>query len=142
VIESLIIDARFEWFSISNGDCQPVDIMGRWRALAKLLNETESKFFPDGIPAKNRDKGWRKRKRSPILTTSIGSETLGMAFSWLSRPSQKIVRLADLGKSTLIGPLEISIPMPLGVKPTRAPSMQELAYDDDGCGSDLPRKAG
>lgn len=51
VIESVIIDARFEWFSIFAGEYQANEIMDRWRKLAKLLNETEGKYFPDGIPA-------------------------------------------------------------------------------------------
>jgi hypothetical protein len=51
VIESVIIDARFEWFSIFTGEYQANEIMDRWRKLAKLLNETEGKYFPDGIPA-------------------------------------------------------------------------------------------
>jgi hypothetical protein len=50
-IESVIIDARFEWFSIFNGQYQASEIMDRWRKLAKLLNETESKYFPDRLPA-------------------------------------------------------------------------------------------
>ncbi len=51
VIESVIIDARFEWFSIFNGEYSSAEIMDRWRKVAKLLNEIESKYFPDGLPA-------------------------------------------------------------------------------------------
>jgi hypothetical protein len=50
LIESAIIDARFEWFAIFGGEYEATEIMNRWRALAKLLNETEGKYFPDGIP--------------------------------------------------------------------------------------------
>ena len=45
-MESIIIDARFEWFSIYNGVHTAAEIMDRWRKLAKLLNETEAKCFP------------------------------------------------------------------------------------------------
>jgi hypothetical protein len=50
-LDSLIIDARFEWFAISAGQYQAAEIMDRWRKLAKLRNETEAKYFPDGLPA-------------------------------------------------------------------------------------------
>ncbi len=50
-IENIFIDARFEWYSIYSGKCDPDDIMERWRKLAKLLNEVETKSFPDGLPA-------------------------------------------------------------------------------------------
>lgn len=50
-IEIIIIDARFDWFSIFNGEYSSVEIMDRWRKLAKLLNETAGKYFPDKIPA-------------------------------------------------------------------------------------------
>jgi hypothetical protein len=49
-IENIIIDARFEWFSVFNGQYQASEIMDRWRTLAKLMNETEGKYFPEGIP--------------------------------------------------------------------------------------------
>jgi hypothetical protein len=50
-IENIIIDARFEWYEIFVGKCDPDDIMDRWRKLARILNETETKYFPDGLPA-------------------------------------------------------------------------------------------
>jgi hypothetical protein len=50
-MESLIIDARFEWFSVSNDEYDAAEIMDRWRKLAKLMTELEAKYFPDGIPA-------------------------------------------------------------------------------------------
>jgi hypothetical protein len=50
VIESVIIDARFEWFSIFEGEYHASEIMDRWRTLARLLNENEGKYFPDGLP--------------------------------------------------------------------------------------------
>lgn len=49
-MENLIIEARFEWFSIFNGEYEADEIMARWKKLAKLLNETEGKYFPDGLP--------------------------------------------------------------------------------------------
>jgi hypothetical protein len=49
-LESVIIDARFEWHSIFSGQYSARDIMERWRTLAKVLNETETKHFPDGLP--------------------------------------------------------------------------------------------
>jgi hypothetical protein len=52
-LESVIIDARFEWHSIFSGQYPARDIMERWRTLAKALNETEAKHFPDGLPVKN-----------------------------------------------------------------------------------------
>lgn len=52
VVENLFIDARFDWFAIFSGECSAGDIMGRWRALARLLNEAERQHFPDGIPAR------------------------------------------------------------------------------------------
>jgi hypothetical protein len=51
-LENVIIDARFEWHSIFRGQYAAAEIMERWRALAKLLNETETKHFPDGLPVK------------------------------------------------------------------------------------------
>lgn len=50
-MEAIIIDARFEWFSVYNGEYTANEIMDRWRKLAKLMNETEAKYFPDGLPA-------------------------------------------------------------------------------------------
>ena len=50
-METIIIDARFEWFSIFSGEHEASDIMARWRKLARLMNETERKYFPDGLPA-------------------------------------------------------------------------------------------
>jgi hypothetical protein len=50
-LENIIIDARFEWYEVFNGEYDAGAIMGRWRKLAKLLNETETKYFPDGLPA-------------------------------------------------------------------------------------------
>jgi hypothetical protein len=50
-LENVLIDARFEWHSIFGGRYTADEIMERWRTLAKLLSETESKFFPDGLPA-------------------------------------------------------------------------------------------
>ena len=52
-IENVVIDARFDWHSISKGQYSAADIMERWRSLARFLSETEAKFFPDGLPAKN-----------------------------------------------------------------------------------------
>jgi len=51
VLENIIIDARFEWYSVFTGKYAADDIMARWRKLAKLLNEAETKYFPDGLPA-------------------------------------------------------------------------------------------
>jgi hypothetical protein len=51
-IENVIIDARFHWHSIFSGQCATGEIMEKWRTLAKLLNETETKHFPDGLPVK------------------------------------------------------------------------------------------
>jgi hypothetical protein len=50
VIENIIIDARFEWYEIFDGKYPADEIMARWRKLAKLLLETEGKYFPDGLP--------------------------------------------------------------------------------------------
>ena len=49
-IEAIIIDARFEWYEVFTGKYEAGDIMDRWRKLARLLNETEGKHFPDGLP--------------------------------------------------------------------------------------------
>ena len=51
-IEGIIIDARFEWHSIFDGQYSATEIMERWRTLAKVLNETETKHFPEGLPVK------------------------------------------------------------------------------------------
>jgi hypothetical protein len=51
-LENIFIDARFEWHGIFSGRYPPDDIMERWRKLAKLLNEIETKHFPDGLPSK------------------------------------------------------------------------------------------
>lgn len=50
-IETVIIDARFEWYSVFNGEISSPEIMTRWRKLAKLMIEIETKYFPDGLPA-------------------------------------------------------------------------------------------
>ncbi len=50
-MENIVIDARFEWYEVFNGKYDADEIMSRWRKLAKLLNETEAKYFPDGLPA-------------------------------------------------------------------------------------------
>jgi len=50
-VENMIIDARFEWYEISAGKYDANEIMTMWRRLAKLLNENEAKYFPDGLPA-------------------------------------------------------------------------------------------
>jgi hypothetical protein len=49
-MEAIVIDARFEWFMISGGELTGTEIMTRWRKLAKVMNEVEAKYFPDGIP--------------------------------------------------------------------------------------------
>lgn len=51
-VENIIIDARFEWHAIFSGLRSAAEIMEAWRTLAKLLNELETKHFPDGLPAK------------------------------------------------------------------------------------------
>lgn len=50
-LESIIIDARFEWFEIAWGQYTADEIMDRWRKLAKLRNEIEARHFPEGLPA-------------------------------------------------------------------------------------------
>ncbi|HTB45852.1 MAG TPA: hypothetical protein VK741_19685 [Acetobacteraceae bacterium] len=50
-IENVFIDARFEWYGIFSGKCPPDEIMERCRKLAKLLNEIETKHFPEGLPS-------------------------------------------------------------------------------------------
>lgn len=50
-METLIIDARFEWYSVFSGQLSAPEIMTRWRKLAKLMIEIETKHFPDGLPA-------------------------------------------------------------------------------------------
>ena len=49
-IETIIIDARFEWYEIFSGKYEAGEIMDRWRRLARLMNEAEGKYFPDGLP--------------------------------------------------------------------------------------------
>jgi hypothetical protein len=51
VIETIMIDARFEWFEVFSGRYQAREIMERWRKLAKLVSEAETKYFPEGLPA-------------------------------------------------------------------------------------------
>lgn len=34
-----------------NGKYDTGEVMARWRKLAKLLNEIEGKYFPEGLPA-------------------------------------------------------------------------------------------
>lgn len=50
VMETIIIDARFEWFEIFTGKFEASEIMDRWRRLARIMNETEAKYFQDGLP--------------------------------------------------------------------------------------------
>jgi hypothetical protein len=49
--ESIVIDARFEWYEIFDGQHEAGEIMDRWRKLARFMNETEGKYFPDDLPA-------------------------------------------------------------------------------------------
>ncbi len=51
VMETIIIDARVEWFAVFKGEYEAGEVMDRWRKLARLMNETEGKYFPDGLPA-------------------------------------------------------------------------------------------
>ena len=48
-LESILIDARYEWYEMFNGRYDADEIMARWRKLAKLLSETEGKYFPEGL---------------------------------------------------------------------------------------------
>ena len=50
VIENTVIDARFEWFEVVGGRYLDGEIMERWRSLAKLMRESEARYFPDGFP--------------------------------------------------------------------------------------------
>jgi hypothetical protein len=69
-VEGLFIDARFDWHLIFSGDIKPDDIMARWRSLAKLLHEAESKYFPDGLPASSaRQRLAEKDARDYFLST-------------------------------------------------------------------------
>ena len=65
-MEAIVIDARFEWFVISNGELTGTEIITRWRKLAKLMNEVEAKHFPDGVP---RDP--KREKLGQIATSSF-----------------------------------------------------------------------
>jgi len=56
-MESLIIDARFEWFAVSTGDYTAAEIMERWRKLSRLMHEIETKYFLDGLPVSGK---WQK----------------------------------------------------------------------------------
>ena len=51
IMETIVIDARFDWYSIFTGKFEADEIMDRWRKLARLMTETEGKYFPDGLPA-------------------------------------------------------------------------------------------
>jgi len=72
-IDNMIIDARFEWFAIFNGDYEAGEIMNRWRQLAKLLTETEAKHFPDGLPTHPARKKLAQAEASAYLLGLYGS---------------------------------------------------------------------
>lgn len=75
-MESLIIDARFEWFSVFNGEFTAAEIMDRWRKVAKLMNEIEIKHFPDGLPAdEKRQKVAEKEAQAYFISIYGGGET-------------------------------------------------------------------
>jgi hypothetical protein len=71
-MESLIIDARFEWFSVFNGDYTAAEIMDRWRKLAKLMNEIETKYFPDGLPADHKRQKLAERDAQAYFLNTYG----------------------------------------------------------------------
>jgi hypothetical protein len=72
VMETIIIDARFEWFSIFSGEHEASEIMARWRKLAKLMNETEGKYFPDGIPVNRERQTLAEAEASAYFSLNYG----------------------------------------------------------------------
>lgn len=46
-----MIDARFEWFSISSGQSLPGEILDRWRPLAKLMTDAEPSSPQTDLPS-------------------------------------------------------------------------------------------
>jgi hypothetical protein len=71
-MDNIIIDARFEWFAVFNGEYEAGEIMTRWRKLAKLLAETEARHFPDGLPANLARKNVAKAEASAYLMGLYG----------------------------------------------------------------------
>jgi hypothetical protein len=45
VLETMLIDAQFEWYEIFAGKHQAGEIMERWRKLARFMTETEENSF-------------------------------------------------------------------------------------------------
>jgi hypothetical protein len=117
--ESIVIDARFEWYEIFDGQHEAGEIMDRWRKLARFMNETEGKYFPDDLPA-NAERQ-RLADAVPISQTSMASEAQKMAKTGSGETVQKVVHKEGVGKCTLAGNLHSSIPMPRGATPPLRP---------------------
>jgi hypothetical protein len=71
-IETIIIDARFEWYEIFDGKYEAGEIMDRWRKLARLMNETEGKYFPDGLPMNAERQRLAEAEASAYFSSTYG----------------------------------------------------------------------
>ncbi len=67
----MIIDARFDGFSIAAGAHPPEEVLDRRRALAKLFHEAEGKYFPDGIRRMPSYEGRQRPRRRFFLLARI-----------------------------------------------------------------------
>lgn len=74
VLESLLIDAKFEWESVFAGTFSAEDILSRYRKLARLQLEAEKKFFPDGLPPDPRLRALAERDASAYFKATYGVE--------------------------------------------------------------------
>jgi len=72
LLESLFIDARFEWEAISSGSMTNDDIMAGFRRLARLQLEAEQKHFPDGLPSNPRMRMLAEQEASTYVEKNSG----------------------------------------------------------------------
>jgi len=102
VIEIMMIDARFEWFSISSGQSEDNEITDRWRALAKLVIGAETKYFPNGLPIKptrqNRRSRPRPCKNVPFCWQWGDGTQFGLSDGWIYPGAH--ARIASISGST------------------------------------------
>lgn len=71
-IEGIFIEARYDWFSVYSGKFPPDEIMAKWKNLAKMLNDAESKHFPDGLPENKGRQALAEADASTYFQTTYG----------------------------------------------------------------------
>jgi hypothetical protein len=72
ILETLFIDAQFEWEIISSGTATRADTMTHYRKFAKLRLDAEKKYFPEGIPLHKKLYTLAVREASEYLSATYG----------------------------------------------------------------------